>query len=208
MVIISGSDLTKREALAKTLLTPNEKGIKIVHRHLLNGDVMLLNRQPTLHKNSIMAHKARILKGEKTFRLHYSNCKSYNADFDGDEMNAHVPQNEFGRSEAYNLINVSNQYLVAKDGTPLGGLIQDHVISGVKMSMRGRFFNREDYQQLVYMGVAHISKDIKFLAPTIIKPVKLWSGKQVKIRLIRYTPKSIGILKRKKSVYYRFYQQS
>lgn len=45
-------------------------------------------------------------------------------------MNAHVPQNELGRSEAYNLINVSNQYLVAKDGTPLGGLIQDHVISG------------------------------------------------------------------------------
>lgn len=140
---------------------------------------MLLNRQPTLHKNSIMAHKVRILKGEKTFRLHYSNCKSYNADFDGDEMNAHVPQNELGRSEAYNLVNVSNQYLVAKDGTPLGGLIQDHVISGVKMSMRGRFFNREDYQQLVFVALAHISKEIKFLPPAILKPIRLWSGKQV-----------------------------
>lgn len=161
------------------LLTPNEKGIKIVHRHLLSGDVMLLNRQPTLHKNSIMAHKVRILKGEKTFRLHYSNCKSYNADFDGDEMNAHVPQNELGRSEAYNLINVANQYLVPKDGTPLGGLIQDHVISGVKMSMRGRFFNREDYQQLVYVGLSHISRDIELLPPTILKPTKLWSGKQI-----------------------------
>lgn len=179
MQIISATDASKRESLAKTLMTPTEQGIKIVHRHLLNGDVLLLNRQPTLHKNSIMAHKARILKGEKTFRLHYSNCKSYNADFDGDEMNAHVPQNELGRSEAYNLINVSSQYLVAKDGTPLGGLIQDHVISGVKMSMRGRFFNREDYQQLVYVGLAHISKDIKFLPPTILKPNMLWSGKQV-----------------------------
>lgn len=161
------------------LLTPTEKGIKIVHRHLLNGDVMLLNRQPTLHKNSIMAHKARVLKGEKVFRMHYSNCKSYNADFDGDEMNAHVPQNELGRSEAYNLINVSNQYLVAKDGTPLGGLIQDHVISGVRISMRGRFFNKEDYQQLVYTALSHISSDIKFLPPTILKPKVLWSGKQV-----------------------------
>lgn len=179
MQIINANDASKRESLAKTLLTPTERGIKIVHRHLLNGDVMLLNRQPTLHKNSIMAHKARILKGEKTFRLHYSNCKSYNADFDGDEMNAHVPQNELGRSEAYNLINVSSQYLVAKDGTPLGGLIQDHVISGVKMSMRGRFFNREDYQQLAFVGLAHISKDIKFLPPTILKPKMLWSGKQV-----------------------------
>lgn len=177
--LITAKDAVKRESLAKMLLTPNEKGVKIVHRHLLSGDVMLLNRQPTLHKNSIMAHKVRILKGEKTFRLHYSNCKSYNADFDGDEMNAHVPQNELGRSEAYNLINVSNQYLVAKDGTPLGGLIQDHVISGVKMSMRGRFFNKEDYQQLVFVALAHSSKDIKFLPPTIIKPIRLWSGKQI-----------------------------
>lgn len=77
------------------------------------------------------------------------------------------------------MINVPNQYLVSKDGTPLGGLIQDHVISGVKMSMRGRFFNKEDYQQLVFVALAHISKDIKFLPPTIIKPIKLWSGKQI-----------------------------
>lgn len=179
VLMISGTDSSKRESLAKTLLTPTERGVKIVHRHLLNGDVMLLNRQPTLHKNSIMAHKVRILHGEKTFRLHYSNCKSYNADFDGDEMNAHLPQNELGRSEANNLINVANQYLVAKDGTPLGGLIQDHVISGVKMSMRGRFFNREDYHQLVFTALGHMAKDIQFLPPTIIKPFRLWSGKQV-----------------------------
>lgn len=179
MQIVSGTDATKRESLAKTLLTPTERGVKIVHRHLLNGDVMLLNRQPTLHKNSIMAHKVRILQSEKTFRLHYSNCKSYNADFDGDEMNAHVPQNELGRSEANNLINVPNQYLVAKDGTPLGGLIQDHVISGVKMSLRGRFFNREDYQQLVFTALEHLSRDVKLLPPTIVKPIRLWSGKQI-----------------------------
>lgn len=123
-------DIQKREALANTLLTPNEnRGVKIVHRHLINGDVLLLNRQPSLHRPSIMAHRARILKGEKTFRMHYSNCKSYNADFDGDEMNAHFPQTELGRSEAYNLVNVASNYLVPKDGTPLGGLIQDHMIS-------------------------------------------------------------------------------
>jgi DNA-directed RNA polymerase I subunit RPA1 len=50
-----------------------------------------------------MAHKARILKAEKTLRLHYANCNSYNADFDGDEMNAHFPQNELARSEGYNI---------------------------------------------------------------------------------------------------------
>lgn len=100
---IPANNPAKRESMAKLLFNYPEKGIKTVHRHVLNGDVLLLNRQPSLHRPSIMAHKARILKGEKTFRLHYSNCKAYNADFDGDEMNAHLPQSEVARSEAYNL---------------------------------------------------------------------------------------------------------
>uniref|UniRef100_A0A1A9WHW6 DNA-directed RNA polymerase subunit n=1 Tax=Glossina brevipalpis TaxID=37001 RepID=A0A1A9WHW6_9MUSC len=177
--LIPADNSVKREAMAKLLFNYPEKGVKTVHRHVLNGDILLLNRQPSLHRPSIMAHKARILKEEKTFRLHYSNCKAYNADFDGDEMNAHLPQNEVARSEAYNLVNVANNYLVPKDGTPLGGLIQDHIISGVKLSIRGRFFNREDYQQLVFQGLFNLKKDIKLLPPAIIKPLQLWSGKQV-----------------------------
>uniref|UniRef100_A0A1A9URE7 DNA-directed RNA polymerase subunit n=1 Tax=Glossina austeni TaxID=7395 RepID=A0A1A9URE7_GLOAU len=177
--LIPGDNKTKRESMAKLLFNYPEKGVKIVHRHVLNGDILLLNRQPTLHRPSIMAHRARILKEEKTFRLHYSNCKAYNADFDGDEMNAHLPQNEVARSEAYNLVNVANNYLVPKDGTPLGGLIQDHIIAGVKLSMRGRFFNREDYQQLIFQGLVNLKNDIKLLPPAIVKPIQLWSGKQV-----------------------------
>lgn len=176
---IPADNAAKRASMAKLLLSNPKDGVKIVHRHVLNGDVLLLNRQPSLHKPSIMAHKARILYGEKTFRLHYSNCKAYNADFDGDEMNAHYPQSEVARAEAYNLVNVANNYLVPKDGTPLGGLIQDQVISGVKLSIRGRFFNREDYQQLVFQGLSHVKGNVKLLPPTILKPVTLWSGKQV-----------------------------
>lgn len=105
---LSADDPVKREAIAKSLLATSKanksfSGVKIVYRHLHNGDILLLNRQPTLHKPSIMAHKARILKGEKTLRLHYANCKHYNCDFDGDEMNAHFIQNELGRSEAYSI---------------------------------------------------------------------------------------------------------
>ncbi|XP_030388512.1 DNA-directed RNA polymerase I subunit RPA1 isoform X2 [Scaptodrosophila lebanonensis] len=176
---IPAENAAKRASMAKLLLSNPKDGVKIVHRHVLNGDVLLLNRQPSLHRPSIMAHKARILHGEKTFRLHYSNCKAYNADFDGDEMNAHFPQSEVARAEAYNLVNVASNYLVPKDGTPLGGLIQDHVISGVKLSIRGRFFNREDYQQLVFQGLSHLMGNIKLLPPTILKPAMLWSGKQV-----------------------------
>lgn len=78
-------------AKAKLLLaTPGNK----VYRHLVNGDSLLVNRQPSLHKASIMAHKARVLTHvpEQTIRMHYANCSSYNADFDGDEMNAHFVQ--------------------------------------------------------------------------------------------------------------------
>ncbi|VVD05829.1 unnamed protein product [Leptidea sinapis] len=181
-IIIPADSIEKRKSLAKRLLTPEEykkPGLKIVHRHLINGDILILNRQPSLHKPSMMAHRARILKGEKTLRLHYANCKSYNADFDGDEMNAHFPQNEIARSEAYNIMSVRKQYLVPKDGTPLSGLIQDHVISGVRMSMRGTFFNKSDYQQLVFQGLSSHKGEITLLPPTILKPVMLWSGKQV-----------------------------
>ncbi|XP_034944340.1 DNA-directed RNA polymerase I subunit RPA1 [Chelonus insularis] len=192
---IDPTDVVNREAIAKRLLTTGKDNsfhaVKIVHRHLQNGDILLLNRQPTLHKPSIMAHKARILKGEKTLRLHYSNCKAYNADFDGDEMNAHFPQNELARSEGYNIANVSNQYLVPKDGTPLGGLIQDHMISGVKLTCRGRFFSKADYMQLVYSGLNDHFGDIILLPPTIIKPIQLWSGKQViSTVIINTTPKN------------------
>ncbi|XP_058053507.1 DNA-directed RNA polymerase I subunit RPA1 [Anopheles bellator] len=185
VIKLSAINVTHRQSVAKTLLTPAAPGgssddsIKIVHRHLQNGDILLLNRQPTLHRPSIMAHRARILPGEKIFRLHYSNCKSYNADFDGDEMNAHLPQNEVARSEAYELVAVPYQYLVPKDGTPLGGLIQDHIVSAVKLFIRGKFFNREDYQQLVFQALSNQKGDIELLPPSIVKPVRLWSGKQI-----------------------------
>ena len=71
-----------------------------------------------------------LLKGELTFRLHYANCKHYNADFDGDEMNLHLPQTEEARAEAENLMLTDHMFRSAKDGYPLAGLIQDHVIAG------------------------------------------------------------------------------
>ncbi|KAM7113084.1 DNA-directed RNA polymerase I subunit RPA1 isoform 2-T2 [Ciconia maguari] len=181
--VLSASSLTQREAIAKQLLTPSsgapQTGLKIVCRHIKNGDVLLLNRQPTLHRPSIQAHRARILPGEKVLRLHYANCKAYNADFDGDEMNAHFPQSELGRAEAYTLAFTDEQYLVPKDGKPLPGLIQDHMISGVSMTVRGCFFTREQYMELVYRGLTDKKGRIKIFPPAIMKPQQLWTGKQV-----------------------------
>lgn len=94
-------------------------------------------------------------------------------------MNAHFPQDEIARSEGYNLTEVSQQYLVPKDGTPLSGLIQDHIIAGVRLSLRGRFFSKSDYQQLVFQALDHKTDEIKLLNPSILKPSVLWSGKQI-----------------------------
>uniref|UniRef100_A0A7N8YN88 DNA-directed RNA polymerase subunit n=1 Tax=Mastacembelus armatus TaxID=205130 RepID=A0A7N8YN88_9TELE len=181
--ILSAASLAQREAVAKQLLTPcpgpHKMPMKIVNRHIKNGDVLLLNRQPTLHRPSIQAHCARILPGEKVLRLHYANCKAYNADFDGDEMNAHFPQSELGRAEAYTLVSTDQQYLVPKDGKPLAGLIQDHMVSGTRMTIRGCFFTRDQYTELVYRGLTDKPGRVKLLPPAILKPQQLWTGKQV-----------------------------
>ncbi|XP_059201503.1 DNA-directed RNA polymerase I subunit RPA1 [Centropristis striata] len=181
--ILSASSLAQREAVAKQLLTPcpgpHKMPMKIVNRHIKNGDALLLNRQPTLHRPSIQAHCARILPGEKVLRLHYANCKAYNADFDGDEMNAHFPQSELGRAEAYTLVSTDQQYLVPKDGKPLAGLIQDHMVSGTRMTIRGCFFTKVQYTELVYRGLTDKPGRLKLLPPAILKPQQLWTGKQV-----------------------------
>lgn len=174
-----------RMALANQLLTPSSTaapssiGGKKVLRHIQNGDVVLMNRQPTLHKSSIMAHRARILPGEKTIRMHYANCNTYNADFDGDEMNMHFPQSELARAEAYEIAAAEKQYLVPTDGSPLHGLIQDHIVTGVILTLKDTFLTRELYQQLLFGGLPESLERIHLLPPTIVKPVPLWTGKQL-----------------------------
>jgi DNA-directed RNA polymerase I subunit RPA1 len=179
----------ERLALANQLLAPsnnraNGSRNKKVHRHLTNGDVVLMNRQPTLHKPSMMGHRARVLTGEKTIRMHYANCNTYNADFDGDEMNMHFPQNEVARAEALQIADTDHQYLAGTAGKPLRGLIQDHISVSVWMCSRDTFFDRATYQQLIYNSLrpesGHIVGDrMETVTPAIIKPKPLWTGKQV-----------------------------
>ncbi|OHE92290.1 RNA polymerase Rpb1 [Colletotrichum orchidophilum] len=178
-----------RMSLANQLLTPTNaqmsgmKGKK-VYRHLTNGDVVLMNRQPTLHKPSIMGHRVRVLPGEKTIRMHYANCNTYNADFDGDEMNMHFPQNEVARAEALQIADTDHQYLSGTAGKPLRGLIQDHLSVSVALCNKDTFFDRDSYQQLIYSALrpesGHIlGERIELLPPAVIKPRPRWSGKQV-----------------------------
>jgi len=148
-------DLAKREALGKMLITNIETGQPpiTVMRHLRNGDPLLVNRQPTLHKPGIMAHMAKVLKQQNTIRMHYANCNTYNADFDGDEMNLHAPQDPLGRIEAISIAKADKQFLVPTSGRPLRGLIQDHVIAGTMLSKRDTFYTRSEVSLLMYAGL-------------------------------------------------------
>ena len=162
----------------------NLKVGETVLRHMKNGDILLVNRQPTLHKPSIMAHKAKILPKEKTFRLHYSNCSSYNADFDGDEMNVHFLQDQISRGEGYNISNTSNQYIVPTNGKPIRGLLQDSIDSNVYLTKKDTFFTREEYYELLYCCLErqlnnHIIRKIVTVPPAILKPRVLYTGKQL-----------------------------
>eukprot|EP00798_Chlamydomonas_sp_ICE-L_P025175 gene25175-10810_t len=189
----------KREALAKTLLSGYSSSVgksgkggvkvagggglniagKIVYRHLQDGDLMLTNRRPTLHKPGLMAHRARVMRGEWTIHMHYANCAIFNADFD------------------------DMQYIVPTDGKPIRGLIQDHVVSGVLLTKRDTFLNKAQYMQLCYIACTpwkparlkgeepvrqyiHHNENIIMEAPTVLKPRALWTGKQVVSTVVSY----------------------
>ncbi|WP_336345383.1 DNA-directed RNA polymerase subunit A' [Halalkalicoccus ordinarius] len=97
-----------------------------VNRHLVDGDIVIFNRQPSLHRMSIMAHEV-VVMPYKTFRLNTVVCPPYNADFDGDEMNLHALQSEEARAEARVLMRVQEQILSPRFGENIIGAIQDHI---------------------------------------------------------------------------------
>ena len=124
-----------------------------VDRQLRDGDIVLFNRQPSLHRMSIMAHRVKVIPG-RTFRMNPSVCPPYNADFDGDEMNLHVPQTEEARVEAAMLMEVKKNIISPKFGGPVIGLDLDQVSGIYMLTRREVIFNRQDAAQLLgYAGI-------------------------------------------------------
>ncbi|XP_034688957.1 DNA-directed RNA polymerase III subunit 1 [Vitis riparia] len=155
----------------------------IVERHLEDGDVVLFNRQPSLHRMSIMCHRARIMPW-RTLRFNESVCNPYNADFDGDEMNMHVPQTEEARTEALMLMGVQNNLCTPKNGEILVASTQDFLTSSFLITRKDTFYDRAAFSLMCsYMGDGMDLVDLP--TPAIIKPVELWTGKQLFNVLLR-----------------------
>jgi len=129
----------------------------IVERHLMDGDIAIFNRQPSLHRMSMMCHRIKILPG-KTLRLNPAVCTPYNADFDGDEMNLHIPQTEESRAEAEILMEVQTQLISLRYGLSIIGCTQD-AISGNYVLTKDSQVKREDAIDLLSaVGIADFSK--------------------------------------------------
>jgi len=146
----------------------------IVERHLMDGDIVLFNRQPSLHRMSILGHIVRVMPG-KTFRLNLLVCPPYNADFDGDEMNLHVPQSPEAMAEARELLLVERHILTPRYGGPIIGGRQDYVSGAYLLTVKTRYFTKEEVARL--LAIAGYKGELP--EPAILKPGPYWTGKQL-----------------------------
>lgn len=146
----------------------------VVERHLMDGDIVLFNRQPSLHRMSIMAHVVKVLP-YKTLRLNLAVCVPYNADFDGDEMNLHVPQSEEAQAEARLLLLVQNNIVSPRYGAPIIGPIRDFLTSLYLLTKDDTYLTKKDVSYLL----ASMDYDGDLPEPELREPEPMWSGKQV-----------------------------
>lgn len=146
-----------------------------VERHIMDNDPVLFNRQPSLHKMSMMAHRVKVIP-YSTFRLNLSVTSPYNADFDGDEMNLHVPQSEETRAELSQLCAVPLQIVSPQSNKPCMGIVQDTLCGIRKLTLRDTFIELDQVLNMLYWVP---DWDGVIPTPAIIKPKPLWSGKQV-----------------------------
>lgn len=148
----------------------------IIDRHLRNGDYVLFNRQPSLHKMSMMAHKVRVMPYD-TFRLNVCCTPSYNADYDGDEMNMHVPQSIQTEHELLSLASVPTQIISPRESAPIISVVQDIVVGLYRISKDNVFINNKQYFNILagnskFYG-EHLSHSMQ------INGARIWKGREL-----------------------------
>jgi len=155
-----------------------------------DGDIVMFNRQPSLHKLSIMSHRAKIHK-HRTFQFNECVCTPYNADFDGDEMNLHLLQTEEAKAEASVLMNILNNIITPRNGEPLIAAIQDFITGGYLLTHKDSFFDRNQTCNLIsqILGRTDHIFSLSLPVPAILKPRALWTGKQIFSLILKPNPK-------------------
>lgn len=180
--------VTKPNGLRKKVTELNKKEItdeleagSKVERVLQDGDIVLFNRQPSLHRLSMLAHEVKVMPN-KAIRLNPMVCKPYNADFDGDEMNIHVPQTQEGISEARELMYVENQIVSPRNGQPVIGGQEDDMTGLFILTMDQTEFTREEAMHYLYkLGITELPEPDRG---------KKWSGRLIYSQVL---PKDLNL---------------
>jgi len=157
-----------------------------VERHMRDGDFVIFNRQPSLHKMSMMGHRAKILPFS-TFRMNLSVTSPYNADFDGDEMNCHLAQSEETRAEIKYIMMNPRQVVSPQGNKPVMGIVQDSLLAVAKFTRRDTILRKDLAMQLL-MWLPDWDGYVP--TPCILRPEPLWSGKQLFQQII---PKKLNL---------------
>lgn len=147
----------------------------IVNRHLMDGDIVLFNRQPSLHRMSMMGHIVKVLP-YNTFRLNVSVTAPYNADFDGDEMNAHIPQSIEAATELREIAAVPLQIISPRDSKPIVSVVQDTLVGVNRLTKPGVYLNERDAMNLLCLSPGWNGK---MPEPVEIDGVPRWTGHQI-----------------------------
>ena len=145
----NGETITLRYYLDRQSIVLEEGDI--VHRHMMDGDAILFNRQPTLHRMSMMCHIARIMTRGDTFRMNVADTRPYNADFDGDEMNLHMPQDPESEAELRNLAAVPFQIVSPANNSTIIGIYQDSMLGAFQFTREGISFTPREAMNLLMM---------------------------------------------------------
>ena len=164
-----------------TIMESNKDSIElnigdVVNRHLLDNDFVLFNRQPSLHKMSMMGHRVKVMKGN-TFRLNISVTPPYNADFDGDEMNMHVPQSVSATIELINIAHVTLQIISPRENKPIITIVQDTLL-GINKLSNTEFLQFKQGDKLTYSNNTNLY-ETKGDSSEKLVPSSIFSKKQL-----------------------------
>ena len=161
----------------------------VVHRHLSDGDYILFNRQPSLHKMSMMCHKV-VIMPYQTFRLNVLDTPPYNADFDGDEMNLHCPQNIQTMSELMDIAAVPYMIIAPRDGKPIIEVVQDTLLGSFRLT--------KDHTEIKDKTMANLQMVNSYFTGKLDPPNKkyMYSGKQAYSEML---PPGLNISRKNKA---------
>jgi DNA-directed RNA polymerase beta' subunit len=186
--LIPGDLIERNGKLLETIEYPKKKRIHLnigdeVHRHLKNNDTILLNRQPTLHKGSMMAKRVRVMP-HKTFRFNLDCCKSFNSDYDGDEMNIHIAQSLEARAELEMISATKNHIISAQESKPNIVIVQDSLAAAFLMTKENKKITKGQFFDICMCGVKNLwspkkINTIKKVLKMKKKPTEVYNGKGI-----------------------------